>query len=141
MMQWAPIVFAGVAAAIVWFIIGGALYMNPFVARIYEREAECSPAVRKWESTVRMLVGQFAGVLIQCLLWAMVFVWIKPALPAGLFRAGLAFGVILIALKIIPRLIDMWLVSTYPPRLLLLEAGNGSIGSFVIALTLAAFLR
>ena len=140
-MPWTTIILAGVAAAVAWFIIGGALYMNPLVARIYEQETQSSPAVRKWESITKMLIGQFVGIVVQGLLWAVVFAYLRPALPQGVLMAGLTFGLILIALKIIPRLIDMWLVTTYPARLLAVEVVNGSIGSFVMALILAAFLR
>ncbi|HHN66550.1 MAG TPA: DUF1761 family protein, partial [Thermopetrobacter sp.] len=128
-------------AAAAWFVIGGALYMNPFVARLYEEATASSPAVRKWASPGPMLAGQITGALIQGLLWALVFVYLRPALPQGVLMAGLAFGLILIALKIIPRLIDMWLTTTYPRRLLAVEVVNGGIGGFVMALILAFFLR
>ena len=130
------ILFAGFAASIVWFIVGGALYMNPFVANIYKK-AEKSPALKKWPSTPKYIVFQYVGILIQCLLWALIFFFIKSVLPEGFVMAGLFFGLILVAVKIIPRFYDMWIQSTYPNKLLAIEFINGTIGSFVIGIMLA----
>lgn len=56
----------------VWFIVGGALYMNPFVAKIY-KDAQGLPGVKKWLNVPKYLCLQYAGILVQCLLWAFVF--------------------------------------------------------------------
>lgn len=42
-------------------------------------------------------------------------------------------GGILVGVKIIPRLFDMYLQSTYPNKLLTIEFINGVIGSFIMA--------
>lgn len=128
---------AGVLASIVWFVVGGALYMNPFVAKIY-RNYENSPGLKKWKDAKEYLINMYVfGILIQCLLFAVVYSFIKPVLSGGLVSNTLSFGSILIAVKVLPRLFDMWMQSTYPNKLLAIEFVNGVIGSFVIALTLA----
>lgn len=128
---------AGVLASIVWFIVGGILYMNPFVAKIY-RNFEKSPGLKKWRDTKKYLISMYVfGILIQCLLFAVVYSFIKPVLSGSLVSNTLSFGSILIAVKVLPRLFDMWMQSTYPNKLLAVEFVNGVIGSFVIALTLA----
>jgi len=129
-------IWGGFVASIVWFIVGGALYMNPFVAKIY-KDAENSPALKKWSSVPRYLGLQYVGILAQCLLWAFVFALAKPVLPDGVLVKGLIFGLILIAVKIFPRFFDMWIQSTYPNKLLAIEFVNGTIGSFVIGLVFA----
>ncbi|MBI5037038.1 DUF1761 family protein [Candidatus Micrarchaeota archaeon] len=131
--------FAGVIASIVWFVVGGALYMNPFVAGIY-KNAENSPALKKWKDTKQYIGLQYVGILLQCLLWAFVFALIKDALPGPALFKGLWFGAILVALKIIPRFYDMWIQTNYPNKLLAIEFVNGFIGSFVIGLVLAHML-
>jgi len=129
-------ILGGFVASIVWFIVGGALYMNPFVAKIY-KDAENSPALKKWPSIPKYLGLQYAGVLSQCFLWAFVFAFIKPVLPEGLLEKGIVFAFILIALKIFPRFFDMWIQSTYPNKLLAVEFVNGTIGSFIIGVVFA----
>jgi len=132
-------ILGGFIASIVWFIVGGALYMNPFIAKIY-KGAENSPALKKWPSVPKYISLQYVGILVQCLLWAFVFALVKPVLPEEVLIKGLVFGLILVVVKIFPRFYDMWIQSTYPNRLLAIEFVNGIIGSFVIGLTLAYFI-
>jgi hypothetical protein len=80
------------------------------------------------------------GILIQCLLFAFVYSFIKPILPGSLFLNTIFFGLILVAVKIFPRLFDMWMQSTYPNKLLAVEFVNGTIGSFVIAFILTLII-
>ncbi len=129
-------ILAGVVASIAWFVIGGGLYMNPLIAKIY-KNAESSPGLKKWSNTPKYIGFQFLGMLIQALLWAFVFAYLKSVLPEAKLSAGLVFGLILVAIKIIPRAYDMWIQTTYPNKLLLIEFINGTIGSFVMALIFA----
>jgi hypothetical protein len=133
------ILLGGGTAALIWFAIGGALYMNPISAAAYKAGAS-SPAVKVWKNLPLYLGLQFAGILLQTLLWAFVFAQFRPALPPGLV-GGLAFGLVLVAVKIIPRLIDMWMQTTYPGRLLKVELVIGVIGSLVVGLVLAWIIR
>ena len=126
----------GLVASIAWFIVGGALYGNPLVAKIY-KDAGNSPALKKWPSTPKYIGLQYVGILAQCLLWAFVFALVKSALPEPLLIKGLVFGVILIAIKIFSRFYDMWIQSTYPNNLLAIEFINGSIGSLLIGVIFA----
>ena len=129
-------ILGGFVASIVWFIVGGALYMNPFVAKIY-KGVENSPVLKKWLSVPRYIGLQYVGILTQCFLWAFVFALAKPVLPDGVLMKSLAFGLILVAVKIFPRFFDMWIQSTYPNKLLAVEFVNGTIGSFVISVVFA----
>ena len=130
-------ILGGFLASVAWFIIGGALYLNPVVAKIYKK-FDGSPGVKKWKSTkVYLLNMYFFGALLQCLLFAFVYSFIKPALTESLPLNVLFFGMILVAIKIIPRLFDMWIQTVYPDKLLTVELVNGIIGSFVMALVLA----
>ena len=132
-------IVGGVIASVAWFVIGGALYMNPFTDKIY-KSADNS-AVKEWSSLPKYIGLMFlGGVLAQYMLWAFVFALVKPALPGGAFLQGVVFGLVLIAIKIWPRFFDMWIQTTYPNRKLVIELINGSIGSFVGGLIFAYVL-
>ena len=130
-------VLGGVAASIVWFVVGGALYLNPVIAKVYA-DAKSSPAVKEWPDQRKYVAAMFAGgSLAQCLLWAFVFAVVKPALPEPAFLQGIVFGLVLVATKMFPRLFDMWIQTTYPNKLLVIEFVNGGIGGFIIGLIFA----
>ena len=127
-------ILGGFLASIAWFIVGGMLYMNPFTAKLYKK-FENHSGLKKWKNTKEYLLKMYLfGILSQCLLFAFVYSFIKPILPGTLLFNTFYFGLILVAVKIIPRLFDMWLQSTYPNKLLVVELVNGTIGSFVMAL-------
>ena len=130
----------GIIAAVVWFLVGGALYMNPWIAKIY-RKAKKRPGLKKWKNNKKYMLSMFIfGILIQSLLFAFVYAFVKLVLPGSLVLNTFYFGLILVGVKIIPRLFDMWLQSTYPKKLLKIELINGTIGSFVIALVFTMFV-
>ena len=131
---------AGFVASAAWFVVGSILYMNPLVAAQYRKETD-SPGFRTWTNTGRYLLLTYLFTLVQTLLWAGVFWFIRGALPATAAARIVAFAVILIATKIIPRFLDMWIQSTYPLRLLVIELINGSIGSVVVAAVYTLMLR
>ena len=133
-------IVGGITASLVWFMAGGVLYMNPFVAKIY-KDAQKSPGLKKWTNVPKYLSYQFYGILAQCLLWAFVFAFIKSALPGEIILKGITFGLLLVAVKIFPRFVDMWTQSTYPDKLLVIEFVNGTIGSFIIGVVLAYLIR
>ncbi|MBI5881450.1 DUF1761 family protein [archaeon] len=132
------ILLAGFLASITWFIIGGVLYMNPFVAKMYKSEK--SSAVRKMGGKGYMIKMYLFGCLVPSILFAFVFYFVRPSLPGGVLMNTLLFGLLLVAVKIVPRFIDMSLLSTYPRKLLAVDVVNGSIASFVIASVLALML-
>ena len=133
-------IYVGFIASLIWFFVGGLLYMNPIVANIY-KAAESSPGVKKWDSIPKYLGFMFLIMLIPNMLWALVFTMIKPILSPVALNAGVVFALMLVVIKIIPRFFDMWIQSTYPDRLLVIELINGTIGCFVIALTFACLLQ
>ena len=130
----------GIAATVVWFIVGALVYMNPFVAKIYKKY-EDDPSVKNRKDIKTFIINTFIfSVLIQCFIFSFVYLYIKPILPGTLILNALYFGIILIAVKIIPRLFDMYVQSKYPTKLLIIEWINGIIGSFVIAIVFALIL-
>jgi len=132
-MDISRILLAALASSVVWFIAGSILYMNPWVSKIYEK-ARNLPGMKKWSSNGKFLINMFfMGMLFQCLLFALVYSLIKPVLPGTVPLNTAFFGLIMIALKIFPRWADMWLLTSYPDKLLITEFINGSIGAFIVA--------
>ena len=129
-----------VTATIVWFIVGAIVYMNPFIGKIYKKY-EDDPSVKNRKDVKTFIINTFIfSVLIQCFIFAFVYLYLQPILPGTLLLNSLYFGTILIVVKIIPRLFDMYVQSRYPTTLLFIELINGAIGSFVIAFVFAFIL-
>jgi len=130
------IISAGVIASVAWFIVCGILYLNPVVAGVYNNY-EGHPGVKNWGDSPNYLAYMYGLILVQCLLAAGAYSILKPAFTGDVTSNGLKYGLILVAVRIIPRLFDMWVQSTHPNTLLAIEVANGAIGSFVIALVIA----
>ena len=134
-------ILAGFLASLAWFILGGALYMNPLVDKIYKSYKE-SPALKKWASLKKYIINMYLlGILIPSLIFAFVYAFINPIFPENLVLKILYFGLIMIGVRIMTRFFDMWLQTSYPNKLLVIEIINGIIGSFVIALILALIIK
>jgi hypothetical protein len=52
------------------------------------------------------------------------------------YGGALALGVLFAAIRVYPRFWNMWIQTTYPTRLLVIEIINGTIGSLVVAFLL-----
>ena len=120
---------AGCIVSIAWFIAGGILYMNPFVAKVYKK-IEDHPGMKKWDNQKKYLTYMYLiGALIPCLIFSFVYESISPV-------SVLHFALILVGVRIIPRFVDMWMQSSYPNTLLFIEIINGTILSFMAAFLL-----
>ena len=134
------ILYASIAATIVWFFVGAIVYMNPFVAKLYKKY-ENDQSVKNRKDVKTFLINTFVfSILLQCLLFAFVYSYIQPILPDTLLLNTLYFGTLLTGVKIIPRFFDMWVQSKYPIPLLVTEIINGAIGTFVIAFVFALII-
>lgn len=134
------VIIAGFVASLAWFILGGGLYMNPWVAKLYKNH-EGSPGLKVWKNQPKYLVTMYLlGILLPTMILAVVFYYLQPALSDSMAMQTLELGLILIGVRMLPRLIDMWLQSTYPNKLLAVEIVNGSILSFVGAAVLVWLL-
>jgi hypothetical protein len=136
-MEITSTILIGVLVSIVSFIVAGALYMNPIVAKIYESFRK-SGGFKSWTNKKEYMGKMYLfGMLIPSILFAFVYTYIKPVLPGDLLMNTLVFGLILVAVRIIPRWADMFMQTTYPNKLLKIELLNGTIISFVMAFVLA----
>ncbi|MFC1741876.1 hypothetical protein ACFL3V_05045 [Nanoarchaeota archaeon] len=131
---------AGLVASIVWFIVGGALYMNPAAVKIHKKEAK-SPAMSKMKHGRKWMVMMYLfGCFVPSLIFAAIYVVMKPVLPGTVALNTMYFGMMIVGMKLIPRLADMALLTSYPQKLLALDFTNGTISAFVVALVLSLML-
>lgn len=129
-------IWAGFLASVVWFIIGGIFYMNPFVSKLYKKFEE-SPGVKRWGNTKAFMIYMYLLILLECLLFAFVYSFLKPVFSGSAITNGLVFGLILVMINLIPGISGRWILSTYPNKLLLVDFINGIFGSLVIGLVIA----
>jgi len=120
------LIYTSIITTAVWFILGGILYMNPFIAKIYKKYHK-HPSMKHFSNQKNYLTGVFfvAGFIpIILILFAYQFI-----VPIN----WIIFGFILFMFRIIPRFCDMWMQTSYPNTLLIIELINGLILSFIIA--------
>ena len=123
-------------ATVAWFVAAAILFFNKPVDAIYRGE-ERHPAVRSLPQSPGTIGKIIAAVAVQCVLWAGVFALIAPALPEGFLGRMLAFGGIIVAVKIIPRDVDRLLLTTYPPKRMTIEFIVGIVCAFVVGAAFA----
>jgi hypothetical protein len=126
-------------STIVWFVLAAILFFNPIVDKVYQSE-ESHPSVKTLPKNAATMGKIIFAVLIQCILWAMVYVFIKPVLPETLSSKVLSFGTIILVMKMIPRDIDRLLLTTYPIKRMSIEFIIGAICAYAVAFVFAYFL-
>lgn len=127
-------------STLAWFILAALLFFNPIVDKIYASE-ENHPAVRALPKVPATITKILAAVLLQCALWAVVYVTIKPALPADFTLRILYFGTLILVMKMIPRDIDRLLLTTYPVKRMGIEFVIGAICGYPVAAVFAYFFE
>jgi hypothetical protein len=130
------IVLWGGAAGIFHFVLIGLLYGNPTVDRIYRSAQSGSPAMKTWSSKPRYLATQFLGTQVEVYLLTAAFFLLRPAVAIAGVVGALVLGTLLAAIRVYPRFWNMWVQTSYPNRLLAIEAVNGTIGTLAVALFL-----
>ncbi len=126
----------GAAAGVAHFVVIAFLYGNPLVDRL-SREANKDPCCKRWPSERQYFTTQFFGTQVEVYLMTLAFVWFRPVAPPG-WLGALEIGAVITALRVYPRFWNMWIQTTYPNRLLLIEVINGSLGTMFIAMFLQA---
>ena len=128
----------GAVAGVVHFVVIGILYGNPLVSHISERAEAESPAVKRWPTKRKYFVTQFLGTQIEVYLLTIAFVWLRPLVGFSGYAGAILLGSLLAAIRVYPRFWNMWIQTTYPTRLLVVEIINGTIGTLVISVFLQA---
>ncbi len=124
----------GSVVGVIHFIVVGFLYQNPVVARIYKNESS-HPGVKKWENKTRYIVSMFLGTQIEIYIITVVYIFLISLMGKTISNTVI-LGFIIAGVRIYPRFWNMWIQSSYPNRLLLVEIINGIIGTFVMVFSL-----
>ncbi len=125
-------------ASIVFFIYRSVVYKDTSVEKMC-RDPGAPSALKKWKNIPKTILFQYLIILIQCILWAVVFVLglLFDVFPKGLFMKGFVLGSVMALVNIVPIYFKMWIESTYPNKLLAIGFAKGIIGNYIMGFTLA----
>lgn len=126
----------GFVIGVIHFAIVGALYRNPWVARLY-RAAEGHPGVKAWPDKKRYVLSMFLGTQVEVFILTGAYLYLRQLFAEpGSLPTALALGGMLAAVRVYPRGFNMWIQSSYPNALLAVELVNGTLGTLVIVIGL-----
>ena len=127
----------GLLIGAIHFIIVGILYQNPFVASLYKKaEDKKLPGYRIWENKKRYLLSMFLGTQVEVFILTFGYLFLKDYLPFSPFTTAVILSVLFTVVRVYPRFWNMWIQSTYPSKLLIVEIVNGTISTFTIVIGL-----
>lgn len=126
------VLLAIAAATVFWFIAAAVLFFNPIVDKIYRSE-ESHPAVKVLPQSPATIGKILGAVIVQCVLWAGVYVVVEPALGESFLSQTALFGTLISVVKIIPRDIDRVLLTTYPSKRMTIEVVVGLVCAYLVA--------
>jgi hypothetical protein len=127
----ANVLLWGALAGVVHFVVIAFLYANPLTDRL-SRGLEQGPAVRQWPSKPRYFLTQFFGTQVEVYLLTIGFMWLRPFVSIPGYAGALLLAILLAATRVYPRFWNMWIQTTYPFRLLVIEVVNGTLGTLAI---------
>ena len=130
-------IFGGFVASIVFFIYRSIVYKDTSVEKM-RRDPQAPLALKKWQNVPKKILPQYLVILIQCILWAIVFVLglLFDVLPEGFYMKGFTLGSVMAIVNIVPIYFKMWIESTYPNKLLAIGFAKGVIGNYIMGFTL-----
>ena len=130
-------IFGGFVASIVFFIYTSIIYKDTSVEKM-RRNPNAPPALKKWQNVPKKMISQYLFILIQCILWAVVFVLglLFDILPDGFYMKGFTLGSVMAIVNIVPIYLKMWMESTYPNKLLAIGFAKGIVGNYILGFTL-----
>lgn len=130
----------GALVGLIHFAVTGALYGNPVIGGMYAAAMGSEPGVKRWRSQARYLLTQFLGTQVEVYIVAVAFVLFRAAVPLKGYAGATVLGFAFAALRVYPRFWNMWIQSTYPNRLLLVELVNGVLSTLTMVWLWQAFL-
>ncbi len=126
----------GTAAGVIHFVLIGMLYGNPFVDRFYREAQGKEPGVKVHPSKPRYFIQQFLGTQVEVYILAFGYFWLRPLVPVEGMLGVMLLGLLFAGIRVYPRSWNMWIQSTYPTRLLVIEAVNGTLSTLIIVAAL-----
>ena len=130
-------IFGGFVASIVFFIYRSIVFKDTSVEKM-RRNPGAPLALKKWKNIPKTILPQYLIILIQCILWAIVFVLglLFDVLPDGFYMKGFTLGTVMAIVNIVPIYFKLWIESTYPNKLLAIQFAKGIIGNYLMGFTL-----
>ena len=130
-------IFGAFVASIVFFIYRSVVFKDTSVDKMC-RDPKAPAALKKWKNIPKTILFQYLVILIQCILWAVVFVLglLFDVLPEGFYMKGFVLGSVMAIVNIVPIYFKMWIESTYPNKLLAIQSAKGIIGNYIMGFTL-----
>lgn len=122
----------GLVVGVIHFVVLGGLYGNPFIDRFYRNAQQNEPGVRRWPNKAGYMLRMFLGTQVEIYILVAAYLWLRPHVPGEGYMEALVFAVVFAGIRVYPRFWNMWIQSTYPNPLLLIEAINGTISTFVV---------
>ncbi|WP_048065675.1 hypothetical protein [Methanosarcina acetivorans] len=122
-------------ASIVFFIYNNIIYKNSPVEKIYRN-------LKDWESILPTILHQYLFILVQCVLWGVVFVFglLFDLLPDGLYMKGITLGFGIAIANILPICLKLWIKATHLNKLIAIDLAKRMICGFIIGFTLVSFI-
>jgi hypothetical protein len=144
-VRWSQITFtgrvvvAGLLATVVSFFVGFVLYGS--MNGVYESFGDL-PYAKPVESIPAYLGQMVAGGAVLNVLFALVYALVQERIPGQKrWQNGVAFGLMLLALNMLPIAFNTWMQIAQPVALILVEVVNRTIGLLVTGLVIAIFYR
>ena len=125
----------GLVIGIIHYIVMGFLYQNPFIAKFYNKGKK-SPAVKKWYNIKEYMLKMFLGTQLEIFILTGSYLYLRQQFECDKIETALILGFIFSCIRAYPRFWNMWIQTTYPNKLLVIELINGIIGTFIIILGL-----
>ena len=136
-IRWGRAVVAGLLATVIGFLAGFVLFSC--VNGVYERFGDL-PYAKPITSLPLYLLQRIVVGGALTVLWALVYAAIQEGLPGqNKWQKGLAFGLVLIATRVLPGAFNAWMEIAQPGVLVLVEMVNNAIGVLIVGLVIAAF--
>jgi len=132
-------VLAIVVTHVISFVLLSLLYGNPLIRKIYDKYKD-EPVMKKVDSPGKWMLSMFIFGLFEVLFAGLIFYIAANVLPGSGWLKGLYFGLLLSGVRVYSRFVNMYLLTSYPNSLHIIEFVNGVIGSIVMGLRFSYFL-
>ena len=127
----------GAVVGVIHFIITGALYQNPFVAKFYKKaQTDNSPGVKKWPNQKGYILRMVLGTQVEIFILTASFLFLRQYLNFHPWATTILLGTVFTGIRVYPRFWNMWIQSTYPNQLLVIEFVNGIISTYSVVIAL-----
>lgn len=122
-------------ASIIFFIYKSLIYKNNSVEKTHLN-------LNNWGSILPIVLNQYLVILVQCILWAVVFVFglLFDIFPQGFYMKTFTLGSVIAIINILPICFEMWIKATYPNKLLAIKFVKRIIGGYIIGFVLVSFI-